>query len=337
MQKIIHITDPHISGKNPICRLDNLVEVQFKKLKELIKIANKEESPIICTGDITDSPNISYSTFSKLADILSKCKYNFYILYGNHDLLFHSLDSVNATALGALIKSVPSIKHISEFIYDYGIPIDFEDWNDQRSITTNDISKILVCHRAVIKEKMVSRMWMKENQMDFYYSTDKELKKYDLILCGHFHKQYRFNEKNYIVLNPGSFTRRKSNEIEIHEPSYYHISYNNNNISYVLNSIPNCKGIKDVMSDSHLTYTRMTKNIKGEIANFFHKFKINKEKNQFKSTLTQTFNSMKEGELKETLREILIKVYGDIEIGEIEYGSIRTAKTKKHNLKIRTE
>lgn len=338
MLKIIHITDIHCSGKNPICRLDNLIEEQFKKLETIISISKKEGMPIICTGDITDNPNISYSTFSKLASILRKSKDGFYVLFGNHDLQFHSIDSKNSTALGALIESVPSVKHISQFEKDYDIPIDYEDWQDNRSITKNN-SNILVCHRAVITNNMTSRMWMKANTIDFYHSEDKDLKPYDLILCGHFHKQYEFKKNNRIVLNPGSLTRRAANGIEIHKPSYYELilDITNNKFIYLCKNLPSARDVREVISDSHLSYSKITKNIKMEITNFFHKFKINKDKNQFKNILLQVFNETEEGLFKEVLRNILINTYGTNEIGEISNESNRISKPKKHNLKNRSK
>jgi len=333
--KFMFVTDTHISGKNPICRLDNLVEVQFEKLKTLVSIANKLEAPIISAGDTFDGPNISYSTYTKLANVLKKCRYGFYTLYGNHDLQFHTMDSSNSVALGALIESVPKVKHISEFEFDHGIKIDYEDWSNDKNIVDNN-GEILVCHRAIVNSKMVSRMWMKENIIDFYMLG--EVDKYELILCGHFHKQYEIvNSEKNTILNPGCFTRRNANNVETHRPSYYVIELDHSNFKYRLFSLPNSKRTEDVISDSHLTYTRMAKNIKGEIAGFFHKFKLSKDKNQFKGTLIKTFNELTEGHFKETIREVLINVYENIEIGEFNNEVKRISIPKRFDLKDRSK
>jgi DNA repair exonuclease SbcCD nuclease subunit len=336
MQKIIHITDPHISGKNPICRTDNLVKVQFEKLKEIVIISNKLEAPIICTGDLTDSPNIAYSTYTKLANVLKRCRKGFYTLYGNHDLQFHTMDSSNSVALGALIESVPNVKHIEKFYDDYGIAIDYEDWNDIHNIIELDEeSKILICHRAIVNPKMVSRMWMKENTIDFYMI--EEVKKYPLILCGHFHKQYEINNTQNIVLNPGCFTRRNANDVETHKPSYYVIELDHGSFRHELFSLPNSKRTEDVISDSHLTYTRMAKNIKEEISEYYKKIKFSKNENQFKSNLIKTFNDLEEGSFKDTVRELLQKIYGDKIEGVNLNGLSRFSKTKRHTLEKRSE
>jgi predicted phosphodiesterase len=309
MQKIIFITDVHISGKNPICRTDDLTTEQFKKLSTIIDISNKKDIPIINSGDLTDSPNISYSTYTKLANVLKESKRGFYTLYGNHDLQFHTMDTSTSVALGALIESVPSVKHISEFEKDYGAIFDYEDWDNNKEIVKNGLrTKILVCHRAIVSNKLMNKSWMKASETDFYNINERGVGKYGMILCGHFHKQYEII-KDSIVLNPGCFTRRNANEIEVHVPSYYIIDIDN--LDYELHSLPNVKGTNEVISYSHLTYTKMAKNIKTEIAEFFKKIKFNKEKNQFKINMLKTFNNLEEGSLKEIMREVLQDVYGN--------------------------
>lgn len=324
MQKVIYITDPHISGKNPICRLDDLTTTQFIKLRKVIKKSNELGIPIINGGDLTDSPNISYSTYTKLANILKQCKHGFYTVYGNHDLQYHTLETTDSVALGALIESVPTIKHISEFEFDYDIPIDYEDWDNEKLIIHNK-ANILICHRAIITNFMVDSSWKKDNNIDFYNINNKGLSKYGLILCGHFHKQYRIIKNGKIVLNPGCLTRRKSNDIEIHKPSYYIV--NLKTFDYKLHEIEGIKETDEVVSDSHLTYSKMVKNIKGEISEFFKKLKINKDKNQFFITLMKMFNDLEENSFKETMREILILTYGSR-----MNGFERPTKFKRHSL-----
>lgn len=278
--------------------------------------------PIINGGDLTDSPNISYSIYTRLAGVLKHCKHGFYTVYGNHDLQYHTMESSNSVALGALIKSIPNVKHISEFEFDYDIPIDYEDWDNEKLIIHNK-SKILVCHRAIISNFMVDRSWKRGNNVDFYNINDKGIEKYGLILCGHFHKQYEISKNGKTVLNPGCFTRRNANDIEIHKPSYYVV--NLESFEYTLKNVRGIKETDEVISDSHLSYSKIIKNIKGEIVSFFKKLKFNKDKNQFFSSLMEMFNELEEDSFKETMREILTKTYGD-KVDGIE----RTTKTKRH-------
>jgi DNA repair exonuclease SbcCD nuclease subunit len=335
--EIMYVTDLHFSGKNPICRLDNLVEVQFDKFRDLIAISNKNEMPIVCGGDVFESPNVSYSIFTRVANILKKCKYGFYTIYGNHDLQFHTMDSSKSVALGALIESVSKVKHMNQFYNDYNIHFDYEDWNDNKNII-NAYSNFLLCHKAVINPNMMNREWMKHNTIDFYILNNLPTD-YDLILCGHYHKQYEvfnktiFKTKGVLnhqqVLNPGCFTRRNANNIEIHRPSYYIV--NIKTLEYSLHELPNTKDFNEVISNTHLTYTKMMKNIKGEISDFFEKIKGMKSSNQFFKNLMEIYNKM-EGETKESMRGILVKVYGEkIERSGID-GFRRIKKTKRKTL-----
>lgn len=323
-----------MSGKNPLCRLDNLVEEQFKKLITIVNISNELDIPIISGGDLTDSPNIAYSTYTTLAKVLNKCRRGFYTVFGNHDLQFHTMNTATSVALGALIESCPTVKHIEDFTLDYGIEIDYEDWDDKKYITKNTHSKILICHRAIISNFLMSRNWIKKNVIDFYNIQEKGIDKYKLILCGHYHKQYEII-KNQIILNPGCFTRRNANDIEIHKPSYYIIDLDT--FDYEFHSLPNCKGIEDVVSDSHLTYTRMAKNMKGEIAEFFKSIKHLKNTNKFYINMLESFNNLEEGSFKNTMRMVLMEVFGEIIEGVELHGLSRFPKTKRHTLQKRSE
>ena len=202
--------------------MDNLVEKQFRKFETIIDISNRLGIPIIHGGDLTDSPNIAYSTYTTLAKVLNRCKKGFYTIFGNHDLQYHTMETATSVALGALIESCSTVKHIEDFTLDYGIEIDYEDWDDEKHITKNTHSKILISHRAIINNFMMSKNWIKNNTTDFYNIKEKEINKYELILCGHYHKQYEIlTNKKQMILNPGCFTRRNANEIEVHNPSYY--------------------------------------------------------------------------------------------------------------------
>lgn len=241
------------------------------------------------------------------------------------------METASSVALGALIESCSTVKHISDFVFDYDIELDYEDWDDEKLIIKDTHSKVLVCHRAVINNFMMSKEWMKSNNVDFYNINERGLDKYGLILCGHFHKQYGISKNGKTVLNPGCFTRRNANEIEIHSPSYYIVDLDT--FANKLFAIPNTKETSEVISSSHLTYSRMAKNIKGEILEFFKKIKFSKDKNQFFRSLMEVFNNLDEGSFKETMRELLIITYGSkVKSGELD-GTRRFSKVKKYALK----
>lgn len=243
---ILNIGDQHLTGKNPICRVDDLVEVQFIKLEEIISLANKFDCPIVSPGDITNVPILANSLLTRLGELVTKLKHPLYCVYGNHDLMYHNLSMANRTSLGMLLKNNDKIRHISEFENDYGITWDYCDWN-QPLIKTG--GKYLLIHQAIVDLKMIGgkSSWILHDK-EFSRVVDDELNQYEIILCGHWHKRYRFKNKNTVVFNPGPVVRRTVEDTE--EPTVQLINLENK-----LRRIIKLKSVKPtelVITDKHL-------------------------------------------------------------------------------------
>jgi len=204
------VGDTHFTGKNPIARLDDLVELQFDKWDEVISIANRYDCPIIHTGDIFNVSIIANSILTRIGSALEKLKHNLYFVWGNHDLLYHSLDLWDRTSLGVIWKNGDKVKHISQ------LPgWSWLDWGSEYGIQWYaDRNNLLLTHKAVVSErKMGKGSWILEDE-NFCMNIDKELelRKYQLIICGHWHKPYRFMHKGTLVINPGPVLRRSIEE-----------------------------------------------------------------------------------------------------------------------------
>lgn len=209
---ILAVGDVHISGKNPFSRLDDVTELQFKKLKEIVDISNKFGVPIINTGDIFHTALVANSITALTGDILSHLNNPWYFIFGNHDLQYHSLEMIERTSLGVIWANNQMVKHISEITQDYDCPEwAYIDWNNEYLID----SPYLLAHRAIVDNRLVSKnSWIMEDK-NFCQAAD-ELKKYSLIICGHWHKPYEFYHENTFVLNPGPVIRR--NIVEQEQP-----------------------------------------------------------------------------------------------------------------------
>jgi len=332
--KALYITDTHISGKNPLCRTDDLTSLQFDKLIKLVKISNEYEAPIICAGDVFEQPNVSYSIYSKLASILSKCVNGFYTVFGNHDLQFYLLDSWDSTALGALLSSSKTIKHIANFQYDHGIAIDWQDWSQKEPETYDSKAKILVCHKAIVS-KSIMESWQENSPEDFSLYNEKIFKDYKLILCGHYHKQYSLNTGSISVVNTGCFTRRKATKIENHLPSYALLDLKK--YSFEIKALPNSKPWDEVISDDHLILSKDEKSLEIQLKEFIQLMK--RKKRDVSNFLNDLLNIMKDSDedIREELREILSKTFGekiDYEILEkgVDYNEIKRFTKIKHKL-----
>ena len=209
---ILIVGDTHFTGKNPIARLDDIVEIQFNKLEEIVMLSNKYDAPIIHTGDIFNVSIIANSILTKIGSILEKLKHPLYFVWGNHDLMYHSLDLWDRTSLGVLWKNSNKVKHISEFYTDYKIEFDYIDWGGTLGFT--GANEILLTHKAVVSErKMGKGSWILEDE-DFCMNIDNNLhlRGYKLIICGHWHKPYIFHHKGTKVINPGPVLRRSIEE-----------------------------------------------------------------------------------------------------------------------------
>ena len=94
--KFICTADWHIRATRPRCRIDeNWIETQVKVLRQLAKISDERNAPIIVVGDLfhsnSDTSFECINMVQKLADYLGEL----YMLAGNHDLPYHSSENCN--------------------------------------------------------------------------------------------------------------------------------------------------------------------------------------------------------------------------------------------------
>lgn len=298
LMKFLVISDPHFHGKNDVCRKDDVIITQFEKLKEVVELSNKYNVNIICLGDIFDSSTISYSVYAKVANILNELKNNFYFVWGNHDLLWHSLDLKSSTTLGALEISHPKVKHISELWH-----IDYIDWGE-RNIPNE--GKVLCSHKAIIPKNIKDNIFW--DNKDDVAILDGRFKDYKLILCGHYHKQYIVKNKNQLLINPGPLVRRNVKEInEI--PST--ILIDENTLKYEAIHLSCAKSSDDVISTSHLTSkeTFINENLKELIETL----KTSKTKSSRFRALLETAISELDKDFAKILKDILKRTFSKIE------------------------
>jgi hypothetical protein len=188
---------------------------------------------------------------------------------------------------------------------------DYEDWSDNTLQIPNN--KVFISHKAIINNDY-RPIWA--NLEDFYSSKSKKLNNYDLILCGHYHRQYDIKGHNKkIILNPGSFTRREANFVEGHMPSYYMIDTYKN--IYELQQLPGTKKFTEVISAKHLHLNNILKNIKSNINETILNYKL--DKNEIQDFVMKIVKGLKnlDKDTRETLEKILYKLYGEkIKLGD---------------------
>ena len=294
--QVILVGDIHLSGQKPLARTDDVVSVQFEKVDEVVSIANQYGCSIISVGDIFNTSIISNSLLSQLGDILNRLKNPLYFVCGNHDLLYHSMDMFERTSLGMLYYNNQKIKHVSELEFDSG------DWNMP---IDNKHSDVLVIHQAIIKPDMVggNSSWiLKDTEFARDITTDKELQKYKLIICGHWHKQYTFKYKNTLVINPGPLVRRSVNEID--EPTIQLLDLNT--LKSKIIKLKSVKPTEDVLTDKHIEEKSIK--TKTDISNFVQALQTKTMTTSFLANLMELIESGQlDKDIEKLLREYIAK------------------------------
>ena len=299
---ITFVGDAHLTGKNPIARLDDLTETQWDKWEEIVKFANDKNTPIISCGDLFHVSVVANSIVNRFGEILNELNNPLYCVFGNHDLLYHSLNLWKQTSLGVLLQNNPNIKHISEFKNDYGISWDYQDWDQE---ITNNKSKLLLSHKAVIsKEQEQSNYWI-ANDISFADVVGSWSKQYEIILCGHWHIPYSFKYKDTRVINAGPVSR--INVEDKVNPSICLINLK----SGIFQRFPlkSAKPFTEVLSSKHLANKENnSENVKKFIE------AISKQSGKYSSTFMEELNRLLlDDDLDNELKELLINILAKVE------------------------
>jgi predicted phosphodiesterase len=309
--------DTHITGKNPVGRTDDILEAQFYKWEEIISIANEYDVPIIHVGDVFNVSLIANSILTKIGFILEELWNPMYFVWGNHDLLYHSLDLWNRTSLGVLWKHNDKVKHISEFYEDYKIWWAWNDWGSEKGIQWygRNSPEILLTHKAVVSErKMGKGSWVvKDENFCMNIDSDPELRKYRLIICGHWHKPYIFKYKGTTIINPGPILRRSVEEWLM--PSV--VLLNTDTLLYKKIYLKSAKPPDKVLSKTHIEQ-RVESYTEGVIK-FVEQLKHVSKPDKKRSFMKNLFKLLDSHELPKNIEKMLRNMIADlIEKGELK-------------------
>lgn len=203
--KYILTADLHFQYHTPICRMDDFIATQIKKMEWLKSLAEEKDAVILCSGDVThrareDKQNeILNLLFDHLPVMLG--------VVGNHDILSHSMDNLHKSAIGVLNKAgIYTILYPNEpFTMDKDLIYGF-NWGDdmQRPMETGSNATIAVWHKMVFAPNDDLKKYASgvdsSTLLDLFPS-------YDLILTGDNHKTFTIEKDGRFLVNPGSFMR----------------------------------------------------------------------------------------------------------------------------------
>ncbi len=199
----IFTADWHLREDTPICRIDDFWQTQWKKVMFISNLQVKYGCSVFHAGDLFNHWKPSPYLLSKTMQYLPK---RFFTIYGQHDLPQHSLDLLHKSGIFTLFNA----RALNVFGGTH-----FGQTPTESSIEIG-IKKVLIWHRLVWHGR---KPWPRCTDP----SADDILNRYlpyDVILTGDNHKPFVVRRDKRLLVNPGSLTRQKSDQMN-HRPRVY--------------------------------------------------------------------------------------------------------------------
>lgn len=288
--------DWHIRGDKPVCRTDDYMEAQRKKIEFILDLSDKYSCPVLVAGDFGHRPIWG----DKLLNWYMKnfARGQIITTLGQHDLLNHRLNMWTEGGVGVLDKTQDDFKVELEFInltnttqvfcFPYGKKI---------HNTPMPPTNIALMHQMVIKSQE-EKLWHDQ----VAHSARWYLRKfscYDLIVSGDNHQSFVVKYKGRWLVNPGSLMRMTANQID-HQPSVYLWYSKDNDVERVYLPIE-----QDVISREHL---EVQEGRNERIESFVNRLKDSEELGlSYEKNLEAFFN------VNRTRRRVKEKVWGSLE------------------------
>jgi DNA repair exonuclease SbcCD nuclease subunit len=208
---LILCSDLHLREDTPICRTDDFVKAQWRKLDFISNLQKKYYCSVLCGGDLFDhwkpSPNLL-----RLA-ILHLPK-QFYTIYGQHDLPQHNLELAHKCGINVLEAG----KHLTvlEGVHWGQIPPQKPRLWHTFSMIGKTPRSILVWHKMNWKGHIPWPGCPDPSALRLL----KKYPQYDLIVTGDNHQTFTQEYEERWLVNPGSMMRMDADQEE-HKPCVF--------------------------------------------------------------------------------------------------------------------
>jgi DNA repair exonuclease SbcCD nuclease subunit len=260
--KFVLASDIHLLSKNPVCRMDDLVERQFGKFEFMLGLAKTEGAAILQAGDMCDKPR-SWILLPRLIETLKKYEVPIYCIFGQHDTYMYSDETRDRTSLGVLEKAglVTILSNVPVVISDnYGSDLHIYGASFGNSLPKpihQQPFNIGVIHASISDHAL----WPdhKPTQADKYLKDNPD---YDLILCGDIHCQFEAQDGTRMIVNTGPMLRKEATEYNFtHKPQLMVLDTDTRTVAWVC--IPT-EDAKYVISADHIQRAEDSKNMLDE-------------------------------------------------------------------------
>ena len=190
---------------NPPCRTDNHFNAQTKKVKEISKLQKKYDCPVFNAGDFFEHWKASPELVNHCFRIFPKKLKG---IPGQHDLPQHSMDLIHKSSFESLVRG-----NKIEFLFGQG------HWGANKS----KLSYLPYKGRLII----ILHMLVWKDVEPYPESLDPRVNKVfkmfpdaDLIITGDNHLTFTARKGNQLLINPGSLTRHKADQVD-HRPCIF--------------------------------------------------------------------------------------------------------------------
>lgn len=289
--KGIITADWHLSQTKPRCRIDNdWIETQKKIVHQIFEYAEKFKADVFIVGDIFHSnSDTSFECIKIVQDFakeLEKIGLKLYVIFGNHDLMYHSVENLDKSAVGILMNS--------ENIYfagDYSDNVGAGHFNEKIE-NKRIIFKHILCFKSKDELPPNVEAVTAQELLDEYDNA-----KY--VFLGDNHHSFIYENKGKKVINPGCLIRRNSN-FKDYDCKIVYVNENENIVEF----IPIIDS-EDLIDDSYIlqenernerieSFVDKLKKTKGISLDFIENVQNEMKHNKFETELVQVVDELLE-------------------------------------------
>jgi DNA repair exonuclease SbcCD nuclease subunit len=210
--------DWHLRLDTPVCRTDDFLKTQLRKINWVRKYAGQK--PVLHAGDLFHHWKPSPYLLTLATKFLP---HNFYTVYGNHDLPQHRMDDVekcgvfNLAANGRVLLG--AVGH-------WG----YNPKEDGEEIMTVNGRRVLLWHIMTYQSKEPFPGCTAPKGAKLLRQNPQ----YDLIVTGDNHVPFTEYHEGRLLVNPGSLMRQEAGQIDYKPRVYlYHAKTNTVTTKYI--------------------------------------------------------------------------------------------------------
>lgn len=216
--RVCCLSDLHLVGSRPQCRIDDIVDYQWEKLKHVFKVASRKGCGVVAqAGDLTDAAR-SWYVLPRFLSLLSyRWGFKFYGVYGQHDTYMYSENTRDRTNLGVVASGKRARILTARPVVRGGVRFYGASWGQPIPTPKNRRKKnVLVAHASVGPvlypghSTTSARRFLRKH------------KRFDLIIVGDVHRAFIEEDEGRYIVNTGPMVRKWADDYILgHEPHFY--------------------------------------------------------------------------------------------------------------------